>query len=127
MVRFIFLFIFILGCNDSVETYSLPKKKQKLESKQPKTDLSNASIVWDTPKHWLKGNKTAMSLENYSIPYDNKYADLSITVLTGDGGGILSNVNRWRGQINLSPESIATPISTAKPTKARFTSNCFNF
>ena len=26
-----------------------------------------------------------------------------MTVLQGDGGGLLSNVNRWRGQLGLEP------------------------
>ena len=31
--------------------------------------------------------------------------DASIVVLGGDAGGLVANVNRWRGQIGLAPES----------------------
>ena len=30
-------------------------------------------------------------------------ANVSMTVLQGDGGGLLGNVNRWRGQLGLEP------------------------
>jgi hypothetical protein len=30
-------------------------------------------------------------------------ADVSVTAFPGDAGGLLSNINRWRGQLQLSP------------------------
>ena len=47
-----------------------------------------------------------MRLASYSIPFSGGNADLSITNFSGDGGGVLANVNRWRGQLNLSPLTI---------------------
>jgi hypothetical protein len=34
-------------------------------------------------------------------------ADRSVVPLSGEAGGNLANINRWRGQINLSPISAA--------------------
>ena len=47
-----------------------------------------------------------MRLASYSIAYDNLFADVSVTNFSGDGGGIEQNVNRWRRQLNLEPQSI---------------------
>ena len=42
-----------------------------------------------------------MRLASYSIPYNDEVADVSITNFSGDGGGLLQNVNRWRKQLGL--------------------------
>ena len=47
-----------------------------------------------------------MRLASYSIPYDGKVADVSITNFSGDGGGLLLNINRWRKQLGLEAISI---------------------
>ena len=59
--------------------------------------------MWEVPKQWVEGSKSPMRLSSYSIPFSGGNADLSITNFSGDGGGVLANVNRWRGQLNLSP------------------------
>jgi len=33
----------------------------------------------------------------------NGKAEISVSVLSGDGGGLLANMNRWRGQVGLAP------------------------
>jgi hypothetical protein len=45
-----------------------------------------------------------MRLATFSIPgaAGERPADLSISSLGGAGGGLLANVNRWRGQLGLS-------------------------
>ena len=47
------------------------------------------------------GEKKTMRVGSYKIPYNQEYADLSITYFKGDGGGLVPNINRWRGQLNL--------------------------
>jgi hypothetical protein len=48
-----------------------------------------------------------MRLASYNVPYSDGYGDLSIMVLSGDGGGVEANINRWRGQISLEPQTIS--------------------
>ena len=40
--------------------------------------------------------------------------DVSITMFPGDAGGIEQNINRWRRQLNLSPQTIDKIINNAK-------------
>ena len=66
----------------------------------------NISFKWDVPRGWVEGKKTSMRLASYNVPFSDGIADLSITNFSGDGGGVLANINRWRGQLNLPPQSI---------------------
>ena len=47
-----------------------------------------------------------MRLVSFSVPYSLGLGDLSVIKLEGDGGGLLSNINRWRRQLNLDPLNI---------------------
>ena len=44
-----------------------------------------------------------MRLASFDIPDAAGNGDVSISKLNGDGGGLLANVNRWRGQVGLAP------------------------
>ena len=46
-----------------------------------------------------------MRLASFKIPYSVGYGDLSVIQLSGAGGGIESNVNRWRRQLDLESQS----------------------
>ena len=61
---------------------------------------------WTIPESWSVGNPSSMRLATYSASYPKGVADVSITNFSGDGGGILANVNRWRRQLNLEPQSL---------------------
>ena len=56
-------------------------------------------------------------MASFAIPFDGGgSADVSLTKLGGEAGGLLANINRWRGQIALDPIS-ETDLETA--TEAR--------
>jgi hypothetical protein len=44
-----------------------------------------------------------MRLASFDIPNAAGNGDVSISKLSGNGGGLLANVNRWRGQVGLAP------------------------
>ena len=47
-------------------------------------------------------------MASFAIPHDSGgAADVSLTLLGGVSGGILANINRWRGQVALEPISEA--------------------
>ena len=54
-----------------------------------------------------------MRIGSYQIPYGDKFADLSITFFKGDGGGLLQNINRWRGQLNLEELTLSEVNNSA--------------
>ncbi len=61
-------------------------------------------LKWDTPPGWIAKAPTDMRIANFQVGADPE-AECYLTVLQGSGGGLLSNVNRWRGQMGLPPVS----------------------
>jgi hypothetical protein len=60
---------------------------------------------WQLPKDWQAGPGSAVRAATLLIPTDTKPLELSVTVLPWAGGSeaLASNVNRWRGQMQLAP------------------------
>jgi hypothetical protein len=61
------------------------------------------SLVWTAPAQWTAKPAGAMRKGSYAVKGDGGEADLSITAFPGDTGGLLANINRWRGQVSLPP------------------------
>ena len=59
-------------------------------------------IHWTTPKGWTDKGPATMKLVEFETP-DGARAWL--TLLSGDGGGLVNNVTRWCGQIGRDPMS----------------------
>jgi len=64
---------------------------------------SGQDLTWQAPAQWTSKPPGAMRKATYAVPGDGGDAELSITAFPGDVGGELANVNRWRGQIGLTP------------------------
>jgi len=61
-------------------------------------------IAWKTPKGWVEQAPSAIRLGSFIIKGENgQTADISVVPLSGEAGGDLANINRWRGQIHLPP------------------------
>lgn len=61
---------------------------------------SGASLLWTAPADWQNAPGNAMRRGSYAA---GGGAEVAITAFPGDVGGVLANVNRWRGQAGLSP------------------------
>ena len=60
--------------------------------------------TWEAPEHWERKPTTQMRVGNYAVSNEAGEAlDFSITSFPGEVGGILANVNRWLGQVGMSP------------------------
>lgn len=106
------------GCRDSsVRTYRIAKERdaQAGHTSAAETGSSGgmdgsvatknagADLAWTAPAHWKSKPGSAMRKGSYAVEANGATADLSITAFPGDVGGEIANVNRWRGQIQLSP------------------------
>src|SRR5208282_2908095 len=70
-------------------------------------------LSWTLPKGWtqtLSGGIRYATLK----PAGGGNLDASVVVLPGQAGGELANVNRWRGQLGLSPLDAAALPSVRK-------------
>lgn len=62
------------------------------------------ALAWDAPAGWVSKPAGGMRAASFDVPGpgDSK-GDLSVIVLGGAAGGLLPNVNRWRGQVEAEP------------------------
>ena len=109
MIRILLYFIILIyfSCNKDkyVKTYSLPKFIPTIEEINfPDVD-NQIPFSWIVPDNWIEGDKSSMRLASFKAPYNNGLADISISNFSGDGGGLKANVNRWRKQLDLDPQS----------------------
>ena len=102
----LFLFTFIIySCDENkhVKSYRLPKTNFNISKNEaPKDIRKNVNgISWDLPQTWVPSDGHSMRLASFDVPYSNGVGDLSIVSLSGESGGLVANVNRWRRQIDL--------------------------
>jgi hypothetical protein len=65
---------------------------------------SAKEIDWKAPNGWQEQPPSSMRIGSWHAKGSNgQVVDISIVPLSGEAGGDLANVNRWRGQINLEP------------------------
>ena len=77
----------------------LPKTGKTSSTKPPKNPWS-----WSKPSTWSEGKASSMRIGSYKVTGPNgTQLDISVTSFPGDVGGLLANVNRWIGQIDLAP------------------------
>ena len=99
----------VLSCDYSnhTRTYNLPKvKKNDFVPQGIKKITEEAELIWEKPDSWIPSKGSSMRLASFSIPYSGGVGDLSVIQLGGRGGGIESNVNRWRQQLDLESQSL---------------------
>jgi hypothetical protein len=58
---------------------------------------------WDVPANWTKEPATQMLLAKFLVNGAGAKTEITVSSFAGDVGGLLANVNRWRGQVNLPP------------------------
>lgn len=65
-------------------------------------------LNWTTPSAWEELEPGNMLMANFNVidSSKNKSTNISISMFPGNVGGIENNVNRWRNQINLKPQTM---------------------
>ena len=102
------LIIMVLSCDSGnhIRTYYLPKTKaNNFTPPALKMETDPSGLIWKKPDSWMPSERSSMRLASFAITYSGGTGDLSVIKLNGTGGGIESNVNRWRRQLNLESQS----------------------
>jgi hypothetical protein len=64
----------------------------------------NGKPVWVMPPDWQEVPPSEFLVAKFSIAgADGAVAQVNVSSLAGEGGSLLANVNRWRGQLGLPP------------------------
>ena len=104
------------GCKseDNITVYKIKKNDSLMKkSFEQQTDLS--PLNWMAPQNWIEKKPTDFRIASYDVPMPNgEIVDVSISMFPGDAGGIEQNVNRWRRQLNLKPQTKDVILENAK-------------
>lgn len=68
-------------------------------------------LRYTVPSEWSPGKPNAISLAAFKVADGNKQAEITVSTA---GGELLANVNRWRGQLGLSPIDSAELAKSVK-------------
>lgn len=58
-------------------------------------------LTYTVPESWEEFPAQSVRKANFRVSDDSGKAEITVTVFPGDVGGLLANINRWRGQIGL--------------------------
>lgn len=121
------LVVAVSGCGrDSATSYRIPKEKEEPMGMQAMSAAPSpapsgrplpggeemagshgeaGALRWKAPAGWKELPASGMRLASFTVPgaAGAPPADLSVVSLSGEAGGELANVNRWRGQLGLDP------------------------
>jgi hypothetical protein len=77
------------------------------------------TYTWQAPAGWTEVESTSrMRLVSFSVPHGDEVGDLSVIKLGGGAGGMLANLNRWRGQLGLEPIGPEAPEAAGQVIQA---------
>ena len=78
--------------------------------------------TWTVPADWKEGQLAQFLVAKFVIGSGDASAAVNVSSLAGDGGGLLPNINRWRGQLGQPPvtdaDIAALPTVDATDVKA---------
>jgi hypothetical protein len=99
----LFSLLFFTACKkNDIQSYRIPKEAPPV-FEMASSGAHHDHLDWDAPKHWHEKPASGMRLATYIIPDKEGDGEVSIVSISGPAGGLLSNLNRWRGQLQLPP------------------------
>ena len=105
---FILVLLHSCGQDNHIRTYQLAKTKAPDSKPQVAApDNKSTGFSWKKPESWIPSSGSSMRLASFDVPFSGGIGDLSVIQLSGTGGGVEANVNRWRRQLNLEPQSLS--------------------
>ena len=127
------------GCRDEkIATYRVPREtplaKELVSAPAANTtplttdltpDPTTIPVVWQAPATWVPKALGTMRKGSFLIRSDDgSEADVSIISFPGSAGGLVENLNRWRGQLKLPPlaaEQITSATTELSSGNLKFT------
>jgi hypothetical protein len=98
----------LVSCNnDKIEVYNIPKEGITVAMQSGSEGLAPSAgnpAQWTKPEGWNEQPLSEMRLGSFKVAGANAdSADVSVIAFPGEAGGLISNINRWRGQLQLPP------------------------
>jgi hypothetical protein len=70
---------------------------------EPSPGASSGRPAWEIPSGWQETVANQMLLAKFAVTNQDGEAEVTVSSFPGEVGGLLANVNRWRGQVGLTP------------------------
>jgi hypothetical protein len=108
----------------------LDSGKSALPAGHPPLDMSAQTLPaeakaavgtpqWVVPTNWTAGAASSMRVASFRVAGDGQQsAEIAVSAFPGDVGGMLANINRWRGQLGLQPIQPADVAGISTPIEA---------
>jgi hypothetical protein len=98
----------LVSChNDKIEVYKIPKEEINVAMQRAsagKVPPPSNPVQWTKPDDWSEQPLSEMRLGSFKVDGSNAAsADVSVIAFPGEAGGLISIINRWRGQLQLAP------------------------
>jgi hypothetical protein len=90
----------LLGQYQSVDMQRPSLRRDPAVSQE---DDADAWFRYTAPAGWVEQPPPAFSQLAFAVSDGAETATITVSLLRGDGGGVLANVNRWRQQVGLTP------------------------
>jgi len=92
----------------AMDMTQLPPSHPPIDGMNPAAAPANADgngkPAWTIPSGWQEMPASEFLVAKFSIAdAGGATAQVNVSSLAGDGGGLAANINRWRGQIGLQP------------------------
>lgn len=107
------------GCGEKpgIVTYTVPKRppavlRQTQTAPRGPESSPRSSVRYDTPEGWRPGRGTAFSVAAFEVGEGERKGEITLSPAMG---AIDANVNRWRGQVGLDPQSSAEIAKALEP------------
>jgi hypothetical protein len=111
MKKFLILTLpaFVASCERAaIREYEAPKEMFAQKSlvreqfEQAQTFVQTFAITLKTPPRWQPQPPAPMRKASFVVEgAEGAKVDISVTSFQGESGGLLANINRWRGQLDL--------------------------
>jgi hypothetical protein len=137
------LSFWLIGCDrPEPVTYTIPKEERSVAPAEPTSEPASQppempapggnsgmrvlpgmqeaaqaapELSYTVPEGWEEFPPQSVRKANFRVSDEKGSAEVAVTVFPGDVGGLLANVNRWRGQIGLDPLDAAGMKPIARP------------
>lgn len=99
------MLVLLAGCErDEIETYAVVPKEPvpPAEIVAPVQEATKPALTYAAPDGWQELPVSGMRIAAFAVTENDQQAQITVITLRGQAGGALANVNRWRGQVNLS-------------------------
>jgi hypothetical protein len=70
------------------------------QASAPPASAPSGPLAWTAPQGWSEGAPKPMRVVTFQVAQES---ECYVTLLGGEGGGLVPNLDRWRGELGLAP------------------------